>query len=245
MPTRRSVWEIASWQTTQLARAHHDERRTYIKWSMCQPRSIHTLAIRVPSLNLLVIFSAAYGAVLVAEIMGDKLIYTTGVLATRFQPKLVVLGMAAASMVKMAVAVLVGQAISDLPPALTGAISGASFVLLAFALWRHREPKQKARLAHKSSQAVMVSFATIVSAEWGDIGQLTAAAVASRFASPYVVWFGAVSAMVTKGILAAALGSTLRRWAQERFSGQSLRRASLAILLAFGIAVVAAQIFVR
>ena len=36
---------------------------------------------------MLPIFFATYGAVFVAEIVGDKLLYTTGVLATRYRAK--------------------------------------------------------------------------------------------------------------------------------------------------------------
>jgi len=34
---------------------------------------------------MLALFFATYGAVFVAEIVGDKLLYTTGVLATRYR----------------------------------------------------------------------------------------------------------------------------------------------------------------
>ena len=34
---------------------------------------------------MLTIFFATYGAVFLAEIVGDKLLYTTGVLATRYR----------------------------------------------------------------------------------------------------------------------------------------------------------------
>ena len=43
-----------------------------------------------------------YGAVFVAEIVGDKLLYTTGVLASRYRSASVILGMAMAFMCKMA-----------------------------------------------------------------------------------------------------------------------------------------------
>ena len=39
------------------------------------------------------IFLATYGAVFLAEIVGDKLLYTTGVLATRYRTAPVMIGM--------------------------------------------------------------------------------------------------------------------------------------------------------
>ena len=62
------------------------------------------------------ILFATYGAVFVAEIVGDKLLYTTGVLSARYRTAPVLFGMAAAFMLKMAAAVAVGKAISELPP---------------------------------------------------------------------------------------------------------------------------------
>jgi len=44
---------------------------------------------------MLPIFFATYGAVFIAEIVGDKLLYTTGVLATRYRTIPILMGMAA------------------------------------------------------------------------------------------------------------------------------------------------------
>src|SRR5436190_16346149 len=92
------------------------------------------------------IFLTTYGAVFVAEIVGDKLLYTTGVLATRYRSLSIVLGMMAAFMIKMGVAVGVGAAISQLPRALVATVTGASFIGVALTLWRKpdvRKPKEK------------------------------------------------------------------------------------------------------
>src|ERR1700720_2467583 len=86
--------------------------------------------------TMLPIFFATYGAVFVAEIVGDKLLYTTGVLATRYRTIPIMLGMVVAFMAKMGVAVLVGKAISTLPPLLVAAVTATSFLGVAYALWR-------------------------------------------------------------------------------------------------------------
>ena len=57
------------------------------------------------------ILLATYIAVFVAEIVGDKLLYTTGVLATRYKTVPILCGMVVAFMAKMGVAVLLGKAI--------------------------------------------------------------------------------------------------------------------------------------
>jgi len=68
--------------------------------------------------------------------------------------------------------------------------------------------------------------------EWGDVGQITAAALTAKYHRPLVVWLGAVGAMVTKGALR-------RFWAgasqmdRDRIapSGRALRRSSLLLVL--------------
>src|SRR6202046_2033003 len=98
---------------------------------------------------MLTIFFATYGAVFVAEIVGDKLLYTTGVLATRYKTLPIMVGMAAACMLKMGVAVAVGEAISKLPPWLVACVTAASFIGVAITVWR----KDERRSQHKEGSA--------------------------------------------------------------------------------------------
>lgn len=185
--------------------------------------------------DLLPVLFATYGAVFLAEIVGDKLLYTTGVLATRYRTAPVMFGMACAFMLKMAVAVLVGKAISTLPRALVAAITAASFLGVAFALWRKPAKTGEAKERHTASKAAFVSFATIFFSEWGDVGQITAATLAARYNMPLVVWVGAVSAMITKGVLAASVGTGVRRWIVERVSPRVVRYCGVGLLLLLGI----------
>src|SRR5215510_2298921 len=97
--------------------------------------------------SMLEVLLATYTAVFVAEIVGDKLLYTSGVLATQFRWGAVLCGMSAAFAGKMAVAVLIGAAIGKLlPPWVVAVMTGVSFVGLAIAMWRVpdiRTPKEK------------------------------------------------------------------------------------------------------
>jgi putative Ca2+/H+ antiporter (TMEM165/GDT1 family) len=181
------------------------------------------------------LFVATYGAVFIAEIVGDKLLYTTGVLATRYRPLPIMFGMAAAFMAKMAVAVLVGSAISRLPRLLVAGLTSASFIGLALTLWRKPVERPEAKSDQPASKAVMVSFAAIFFSEWGDVGQVTAATMAARFTQPWIVWLGAVSAMVTKGILAASMGAGIRGWIQRHISPKVVRYAGVSVLLLLGV----------
>ena len=80
----------------------------------------------------------------------------------------------------------------------------------------------------------MVSFAAIFFSEWGDVGQITAATLAAKYRMPLVVWVGAVSAMVTKGTLAAFLGAGIRRWIRDRVSPKVVRYVAVGLLLVLG-----------
>lgn len=171
----------------------------------------------------------------VAEIVGDKLLYTTGVLAARYRTLPITLGMAGAFMAKMAVAVLVGEAISRLPSVLVASITAISFLGVAFALWRKPDQPTAKDKTHTARKAAMVSFAAIFFSEWGDVGQVTAATLAARYRMPWVVWFGAVAAMTTKGVLAAFLGAGIRRRIQEHVSPKVVRYFAVGLLLLLGL----------
>jgi putative Ca2+/H+ antiporter (TMEM165/GDT1 family) len=191
---------------------------------------------------MLAIFLATYAAVFVAEIVGDKLLYTTGVLATRYRSGSIVVGMSAAFMCKMAVAVVVGEAISRLPKVLVAVVTAVSFIGVAYTIWR--KPDVRAPKAKDSTvmRGAAVAFAAIFFSEWGDVGQVTAAAMAAKFlsgasnklATGIVIWLGAVAAMVTKGTLAAFLGAGVRMWIANRVSPKVVRYVGTAALLVLG-----------
>jgi putative Ca2+/H+ antiporter (TMEM165/GDT1 family) len=196
--------------------------------------------------SLFALFLATYGAVFIAEIVGDKLLYTTGILATRYRSASVIGGMALAFMCKMSVAVAVGAAITRLPRWLVAVVTGVSFIGVAITIWRKpdvRRPKAKDSAVLKGAA---VAFATIVLSEWGDVGQVTAAGMAAKYVwsarsaaagiwpTAVAVWLGAVGAMVTKGTLASLLGAGVRMWIAERIQPRVVRWAATAAILVLG-----------
>ena len=183
---------------------------------------------------MIVVFFATFGAVFLAEIVGDKLLYTTGVLAARYRTTPIMIGMGAAFMAKMGVAVLVGEAISRLPRVLVAAITAISFIGVAITLWRKDDQYRQERDKHKAHKAAMVSFAAIFFSEWGDVGQITAAALAAKYNPAFIVWLGAVTAMITKGSLAAFLGAAIRRRIHDRVSPTVVRYVGVSLLLVLG-----------
>jgi putative Ca2+/H+ antiporter (TMEM165/GDT1 family) len=193
-------------------------------------------------------FLATYAAVFVAEIVGDKLLYTSGVLATRFRWASVITGMSLAFMGKMAVAVLVGATIGKLlPPWLVAALTAVSFVGVAIAMWRQpdvRTPKEK---DNRILRGAAIAFATIFFSEWGDKGMTTAGAWAAAYVSSarargmqrgsvaMLVWAAAVLAMVTKGGLAVTLGSSVRAWIATHVSPRRVRYGAVLALVILGV----------
>ena len=192
---------------------------------------------------MLTIFAATYAAVFVAEIVGDKLLYTTGVLAANYRSVSIVVGMALAFMCKMAVAVAAGGVVARLPRELVAVVTGVSFLGVAYTLWRKpdlRQPKPKdSRVLHGAA----VAFSAIFFSEWGDVGMVTAAAMAAKYFAPsdekfavaIVVWLGAVGAMVTKGTLVTFLGAGVRTWIASRVQPRIVRYVGTAVLLLLGV----------
>ena len=195
--------------------------------------------------KMLLILLTAFGAVFVAEIVGDKLLYTTGVLAARYRTSPIMFGMAVAFMAKMGVAVLVGSAISTLPRSLVATITAISFLGVAVAVWRKSDRPQESKEKHGASKAAAVSFAAIFLSEWGDVGQITAATLTAKYQRPLLVWLGAVAAMVSKGALAAFLGGSIRKWIQDRVVPQVVRYLAVGLLLILGVLSVLEILFQR
>jgi len=192
-------------------------------------------------------FLATYAAVFVAEIVGDKLLYTSGVLATRFRWGAVISGMSVAFMAKMAVAVAVGAAIGKLlPPWLVAVLTAVSFIGVAIAMWRKpdvRTPKEKDT---RMLRGAAIAFATIFFSEWGDKGMTTAGVWAAAYVSSaasrgmsrtsvaLIVWVAAFLAMVTKGGLAVTLGASVRSWIANHIQPRYVRYGAVAALILLG-----------
>ena len=121
------------------------------------------------------VFATTYGGVFIAEIVGDKLLYTSGVLATRYPWAGVLTGMAFAFMAKMAVAVTVGATIGKLlPPWFVAVLTAVSFLGVAIAMWRKpdiRTPKEKdTRITKGATGCLCDDFSFGVGRQGHDLG---------------------------------------------------------------------------
>ena len=182
---------------------------------------------------MLYILLAIYGTILLAELIGDKSIYTISSLAMRFRPPAVFCGFTAAFMIKMLVAVLLGRAIAELPSSLVAIASTATFFLTALVIWlKKTDDKPIEREPEKYfSRAALITCAAILFSEWADVGQIMAATLTARYRMPLLVWIGATAALVTKGLLALVLGRGLRK----RIPVRMLRPISASLCLLMGV----------
>jgi len=181
---------------------------------------------------MIALLLTTYGAVLVAELIGDKTLYTLGSLAARFRLGPILAGAAAAFGLKMLLAVVLGRALGALPGSFVAALSAVTFLAMALILWRKKPREPPPELAIASwPRATLISFAAIFFPEWGDAGQLSAAMLVAQYGAPLVIWTGATLAMFTKACLAVTLGIGLRRWVPR----DVVRVVSVLVCLAMGL----------
>jgi putative Ca2+/H+ antiporter (TMEM165/GDT1 family) len=113
-------------------------------------------------------------------------------------------------------------------------------------LWRKPDVRPEKAKDKRVFGGMMVAFMAIVLSEWADVGQMTAVAVTgktllqidqlgiTRTQALITLWLGAVSAMVTKGILATWLGAGVRAWIAEKVSPRMVRYVGTAAILVLG-----------
>ena len=154
----------------------------------------------------------------------DKTFVATLVLATRYRPLLVWIGVSAAFVVQCLVAVVAGGLLALLPSALVGAVAAALFLVGAVVLWRgagsadaEEEAEEHEAAARTTAElhgfkVVATSFGVLFLAEWGDLSQLLTAGLAARYQDPVSVFLGSWLALVTVAGLAVVLGRTLLRF---------------------------------
>ena len=186
-----------------------------------------------------------YVAVLAAEIVGDKLPYTAAILATRYRRAPILTGMAIAFMVKMGVAVAVGDTIRTFArPAMAG-VTLVTCLWIGLRLWHEHEEQVDTQADDARAHGVLVSCVSVLGSEWADLGQVAAATMAAQYHVPLLVWLGAVGAMMTKATLAATIGVELRTRLHRYVPERVVRYAGLSLLLLLGGASAAETLFAR
>ena len=166
-----------------------------------------------------VVIGLTFLAIFVVE-LPDKTFLATLVLATRYRPILVWLGVGLAFAVQTTVAVLLGHAVSFLPDDAVRA--GAALMFLAGAVILVREGRGHQQAAAEETpaptrdrhglQAVAASFLVLFAAEWGDLSQLLTISLVAKYEEPFSVYAGALGALLVVSGLAVLAGRQLQRF---------------------------------
>jgi putative Ca2+/H+ antiporter (TMEM165/GDT1 family) len=180
---------------------------------------------------------AAFVLILPVE-LPDKTLLATLVLATRFPPLPVFVGVGAAFGLQVAIAVTAGSLLSLLPEALVTAVVAVLFLTGAILLWRESgksdEDEESAAQARENTsflRAAAISFGVLFAAEWGDLSQLATAGLAARYAEPLSVFVGAWAALLVISGLAAFLGRKLA----DRLPVRLLHRIAAGLFAVFAV----------
>ena len=193
----------------------------------------------------LTVVLTAFVLVLPVE-LPDKTLFASLVLATRFPPLPVFVGVGTAFGLQVAIAVTAGSLLSLLPEALVSGVVAVLFLVGAVLLWRSAKegPEDAADVAEGKEgrsflRVAAISFGVLFAAEWGDLSQLATAGLAARLDDPVSVFAGAWAALLTVSGLAVFLGRKLA----DRLPVALIRRVAAVLFLVF--AVVAAVETVR
>jgi putative Ca2+/H+ antiporter (TMEM165/GDT1 family) len=193
----------------------------------------------------LTVVLTAFVLVLPVE-LPDKTLFASLVLATRFPPLPVFVGVGTAFGLQVAIAVTAGSLLSLLPQALVSGVVAVLFLVGAVLLWRSATsgPEDAGEVADTREptsflRAAAISFGVLFAAEWGDLSQLATAGLAARLDDPVSVFVGAWAALLTVSGLAVFLGTKLA----DRLPVALIRRVAAVLFLVF--AVVAAVETVR
>lgn len=186
-----------------------------------------------PGLTFGPIALLAFWTVLVAELVGDKSIYTLTSLTLRFRAGLVFAAFALASGGKMLVAVVLGSAVLRFPSHWTYAISGIAFFISAILIWTEGAApvSEDQPGAATWGKGAVACFASFFLTEWGDPGQITAAALVLKSHLLWATWIGGTLAIIAKGAVAMTIGVQIR----NRLSQRTLRVLATASCCVLGI----------
>jgi Ca2+/H+ antiporter, TMEM165/GDT1 family len=185
------------------------------------------------------LFATVFGVIFVAE-LPDKTALAALLLATRYKPLPVFLGSALALMVQSVVAVAAGGLFSLLPARPVHIGAGVLLLVSAVVMWRRKSPETtdvvpvEEKRAPTFFRAFSSTFALIFVAEWGDLTQLSTAALAARYKSPLTVFSAATLALWLVAGLAVLVGNR----AGALMNPEVTKRVAAVVFFALGVALV-------
>jgi putative Ca2+/H+ antiporter (TMEM165/GDT1 family) len=181
------------------------------------------------------LLSAGTAFVAIAPVeLPDKTFVATLVLATRYRPLVVWLGVATAFAVHCAIAVAAGSLLALLPTTPVRLVAAGLFAVGAAIMVREArrgDPPQEYEIRTPGAWgAYGASFLLLFTAEWGDLSQLFTAGLVASGEPPVAVFVGAWLALAAVSGAAVLVG----RWVMRRV------RLSIVRYLAAGVCAVLA-----
>jgi putative Ca2+/H+ antiporter (TMEM165/GDT1 family) len=188
----------------------------------------------------LAVIATVFPIIFIAE-LPDKTALASLVLGTRYRASWVFVGMAAAFLVHVVLAVALGALLGLLPHRILEAVVAAVFLLGAVLLLRGRHDEED--LATEGDRkgfwrVSAMAFAVILLAEFGDLTQIVTANLAAKYHDPFSVGLGAVLALWAVGALAILGGQGLLRLVPMKL----IIRVAALIMIAFAIASIVSAI---
>jgi putative Ca2+/H+ antiporter (TMEM165/GDT1 family) len=189
----------------------------------------------------LIVTLTVFALILPAE-LPDKTMVATLVLATRFPPLPVWVGVTAGFAVQSGIAVAAGDAVSLLPSQLVHGVTALLFAIGAVLMLREStdaaeeeceietELKDAPRLP-SFRRAAATSFAVLFAAEWGDLTQILTANLAAKYGDPAAVFVGSWAALSVVAALGVLGGRALLRVVPLTW----VRRAAAALFAAMAV----------
>jgi len=168
------------------------------------------------------VIAVAFGAIFLVE-LPDKTFVAALVLATRYKPAAVWVGVGLAFLVQTAIACTVGQVVTFLPHKVVESVAALIFLVGAGLLLREapradaaeaateEEYAAKAASPKAGLAAVGASFLVLFAAEWGDLSQLLTISLVGRYHDAWSVFVGAWGALLVVSGLAVVAGRFLLR----------------------------------
>jgi putative Ca2+/H+ antiporter (TMEM165/GDT1 family) len=163
-----------------------------------------------------------FALILPAE-LPDKTMVATLVLATRFPPLPVWIGVTAGFAVQSAVAVAAGGLVSLLPDEVVHGVTAGMFALGAVLLLREKDTdiaEEEREIAEELAdeppkpsfrRVALTSFGVLFAAEWGDLSQVLTANFAAKYGDPLAVFLGSFLALAAVAGIAVIFGRALIR----------------------------------
>jgi len=178
-------------------------------------------------------FLVAFGVVFLAE-LPDKTMFATIVLATRYRrPVAVVAGVTVAMAFHSVLAVVVGEALRQLPHAPVQIAVAVFFIVGGVLLLRGGGGGDEVETApvHSAWGVVGRTAVVIGVAEFGDFTQLATVGIAANRGYPLAVAAGSLVAHIIVATLAVLAG----RWLERRLPVRTIQRAAGVLFIVFGV----------